>query len=80
MEEAPENSKESSHFAHANGINEAVVTQWLNRLPPNLVSELITKMYFSNSVLDNMRTICTTNFYIPIKRQSGQTVICLANV
>jgi len=22
MEEAPENSKESSHFAHANGMNE----------------------------------------------------------
>jgi len=24
MEEAPENSKESSHFAHANGMNELV--------------------------------------------------------
>jgi len=26
MEEAPENSKESSHSAHANGMNE-----WMNR-------------------------------------------------
>jgi hypothetical protein len=26
MEEAPENSKESSHSAHANGINEYLLT------------------------------------------------------
>jgi len=31
------------------------------------------KNVFSNSVLDNLRTICTANFYIPMKRHSGQT-------
>jgi hypothetical protein len=32
-------------------------------------------MYFSNSVLDNLRTICTADFLIPIKWHSGQTVM-----
>ena len=34
MEEAPENGKESSHSAHANGMDEDVmiVSQWLNSL------------------------------------------------
>ena len=42
MEEAPENSKESSHSAHANGMNE-----WMNewmwgvQKPSDIVSQLL---------------------------------------
>jgi len=32
MEEAPENGKESSHSAHANGINESVVINKISSL------------------------------------------------
>jgi hypothetical protein len=38
MEEAPENSKESSHSAHANGMNESI-----NIIPFMLTVTLITK-------------------------------------
>jgi hypothetical protein len=39
MEEAPENGKESSHAAHANGMNE-----WMNEWLQNL-EEVISKIY-----------------------------------
>jgi len=31
MEEAPENGKESSHSAHANGTNECVGMYWISK-------------------------------------------------
>jgi len=40
MEEAPENSKESSHAAHANGMNE-----WMNR-----VGQILTLRMTKNSL------------------------------
>jgi len=32
MEEAPENGKESSHSAYANGMNECIITQLNTRI------------------------------------------------
>jgi len=41
MEEAPENGKESSHSAHANGMNELLHTVHSFRAPQELVTILL---------------------------------------
>jgi len=39
MEEAPENGKESSNSAHANGMNEVLDSPWNNRKIPFIFTE-----------------------------------------
>jgi hypothetical protein len=44
MEEVPEKDKESSHSACANGMNEFVVREWLERAPYSLPSDNVLEV------------------------------------
>ena len=55
MEEAPENGKESSHFVHANGMNELFYHLWPVRLYNIFPHYLVNGMILWVKTLLNMK-------------------------
>ena len=65
MEEAPENGKELSHSAHANGMKEWM-NEWMNILQPIHFVEIITEGLSEN--ITYMGLFTTWNLNLPVTK------------
>jgi hypothetical protein len=70
MEEAPENAKESSHSAHASGINEykflyeaTVICAWVN-IPPEHMTVLNRAFYIGIKISTDSSVIRTSCYHV----------------